>query len=95
MEYVPKVCRSLTVSFYTIQLIVRFRDILKWPGTYNPHLSSFTSTFEDDQNGEAQIRLRNDLQVRLGTLLETFCPNLNCVQAACTMHSMCSKPLDP
>ncbi|KIM87762.1 hypothetical protein PILCRDRAFT_814478 [Piloderma croceum F 1598] len=63
------------------------RDILKWPGTYNPHLSSFTSTFEDDQNGEAQIRLRNDLQVRLGTLLETFCPNLNCVQAACTMHT--------
>jgi hypothetical protein len=44
------------------------------------------STFEDDQNGEAQVHQKQDLQSRLNSLLEGFCPNLNCIQAACTMH---------
>lgn len=70
------------------------RDVLMWPGAYNPQLPTFTSTIEDDQNGgEYRARLKNDLQARLSALLETFCPNLNCVQAACPMHSVCCKKL--
>jgi hypothetical protein len=66
------------------------RDVLTWPGAYLHDLPMFKSTFEDDQNGEAKVRLKNDLQARLGTLLESFCPNLNCVQPACPMHGGCS-----
>jgi len=85
MGYVAKVRRLLMVIIYGISLLVGTRDVLNWPGAFNPSLPQFRSTFEDDQT---QVRLGGDLHARLSTLLETFCPNLNCLQAACPMHSM-------
>jgi hypothetical protein len=85
--------RFVTFGLYLFGILLfrsACRDVLTWPGAYLHDLPMFKSTFEDDQNGEAKVRLKNDLQARLGTLLESFCPNLNCVQPACPMHGGCS-----
>jgi histone-lysine N-methyltransferase EZH2 len=83
----------LTLTVYRIccfpydDIISTSRDVLRWPGVLS-QLPEFVTTFEGDQRSEniTHAALKTDLQARVNSLLKSFCPNLNCVQAACPTH---------
>jgi hypothetical protein len=56
-------------------LIVLCRDLLRWPrGT------------DDDIEWACFEPAVDDFRKRLTSVLETFCPNLNCLRTLCTTH---------
>lgn len=63
-------------------------DMLSWQTANVSDLPQFSSTFEGSVDGEniMHTELRSNLTARVNSLLRTFCPNLNCVQAECPTH---------
>lgn len=62
--------------------------MLSWQTANVSGLPQFSDTFEGSTDGEniLHVELRLNLKKRVNSLLHSFCPNLNCVQAECPTH---------